>query len=95
MDWSLSTSSSDSDSVDNKSLFGFVSEFSSLVGSSGVINSSDDWKLSIFPSSDSHKESHNIALLFTPKFLQIFVDTHFMVINIYINITININDKQN
>lgn len=76
MYWSLSTSSSDSNSVDNIAVFGFVAEFSSLVGSSGVVNSSDDWELSVFPGSDSHKESHNITLLLSPEFFQILVDTH-------------------
>ena len=69
--WSLSTSSSDSNSVDNIAVFGFVAEFSSLVGSSGMVNSSDDWKLSVLPGSDSHEESHDITLFLSPELFEI------------------------
>lgn len=47
--WSLSTSSSDSNSVDNVSLLGLVSELSGLIDSAWSVNLVDDGELSVFP----------------------------------------------
>ena len=48
-DWSLSTTSSDSDSVDHVSLLGLVSELSGLISTTGSVALVDDGKLSVFP----------------------------------------------
>lgn len=48
-DWSLSTTSSDSDSVDHVSLLGLVSELSGLVGTTGSVTLVNDGELSVFP----------------------------------------------
>lgn len=76
MHWSLSTSSSDSNSINNIAVFSFVSELSSFVRSSWMVDSGDDRELSVLPGSNSHKESKNVALFLSPKFFQILVDTH-------------------
>ena len=69
MDCSLSSSSSDSDSVDGISLLLFESEGSSLVQSGWSGGFMADGKLSVLPASDSHDESEDIRLLLSPKFL--------------------------
>ena len=48
-DWSLSTTSSDSDSVDHVSLLGLVSELSGLVGTTWSVTLVNDGELSVFP----------------------------------------------
>jgi len=67
-DGSLSASSSDSDSVDDESLFGLVSQSSSLVWSGGSSYSVDGGKLSIFETSDSEDESDDIRLFLFCEF---------------------------
>ena len=76
VDWSLSASSSDSDSVDDIALLSFESELSCLVWSGRPVAFVDDWELSVFPGSDSEKESHDIRLFLTPKFFKILVCSH-------------------
>merc|ERR1719424_413334 len=69
MDCSLSSSSSDSDSVDGISLLLFESEGSSFIQSGWSSGFVADWKLSVFPASDSHDKSEDIRLLLSPEFL--------------------------
>ena len=69
MDCSLSSSSSDSDSVDGISLLLFESEGSSLIQSGWSRCFVADGKLSVFPASDSHDESEDIRLLLSPELL--------------------------
>jgi hypothetical protein len=70
---SLSSSSSDSNSVDNVSLFLLESEGSSLIESRWSLDLMDDRELSILPTSDSHDESDDIRLLLSPQFLQVLI----------------------
>ena len=63
---SLSTSSSDSDTINDVSLFGSVTKTASLVWACWTRNSVNCGKLSILPASDSEKESHHIRLLLSP-----------------------------
>ena len=58
--WSLSATSSDSDSVNNISLLGLVSELSGLIDSAGSVDFVDDWELSVFPRSHSEDESEDV-----------------------------------
>ena len=81
--WSFSSSSSDFDSVDNITLFGFVSQSSGFVNSGGLGGSVDGGQLSVFPGSDTEDKSHNISLFFSPKFFQIFVGTHNILLIFY------------
>ena len=73
---SLSTTSFDSDSVDDIALLGLVAELSSLIGSAGSVNLVDDWELSVFPGSHSEDESHNVGLLLSPQLFKILVGSH-------------------
>ena len=66
---SLSSSSSDSDSVDNVSLLLLESHGSGLVKSRWSLDLVHDWKLSVLPASDSEDESDNIRLLLSPELL--------------------------
>ena len=47
--WSLSATSSDSNSVDDVALLGLVTELSGLVESAWSVNLVDDGELSVFP----------------------------------------------
>ena len=76
MDGSLSSTSSNSDSVDNVSLLLLESEGSGLIQSGWSLDLVDDWELSVLPASDSEDKSDDIRLLLSPKFLKIFVGTH-------------------
>ena len=76
VDCSLSSSSSDSASVDDISLLLFESKSSGLIESRWSSNSVHDSELSVLPASDSEHESDNIRLLSSPEFLQIFIGTH-------------------
>ena len=80
MDCSLSSSSSDSASVDGVSLLLFESKSSGLVESRWSSNSVHDSELSVLPASNSEDESDNIRLLLSPKLLKVFVCTHFLCI---------------
>ena len=82
VDCSLSSSSSDSNSVDNVSLLLLESESSSLIKSRWSCDSVHDWKLSVLPASYSKDESDNVRLLSSPEFLQIFIGTHLCILDI-------------
>ena len=76
VDCSLSSTSSDSNSVDDVSLLLLESKSSSLIKSRWSCDSVHNWKLSVLPASDSEHESDNIRLLSSPELLQIFIGTH-------------------
>ena len=78
VDSSLSSTSSDSDSVNDVALLGLVSEGSGLVQSGWSLHLVDDWELSVLPASNSKDKSDDIRLLLSPKFLKIFVSTHYL-----------------
>lgn len=75
-DWSLSTTSSDSNSVDNVTLLSLVAELSGLVDSAWSVGLVDNWQLSVFPRSHSEDKSENIGLLLSPQFFKILVSSH-------------------
>lgn len=56
----LSSSSSDSDSVDNVALLCLVAEHSGLVESAGSVDLVDDGELSVLPGSHSEDETENV-----------------------------------
>jgi hypothetical protein len=72
----LTSSTSDADSVDNVTLRSLVSELSGLIGSGGSLALVNDGELSEFPSSDSEDETEEIRLLLFPHLFEIFVGTH-------------------
>lgn len=67
--WSLSTTSSDTDSVDDETLLGLVTQSSGLVWSRWSRSSVDNSLLSVFPTSDSVQESGDIRLLLSLQLL--------------------------
>ena len=80
--WSFSSSSSYSDSVNNIPLFLFESKSSSLIKSRWSGDSVNDWELSIFPSSNSHHKPDNIRLFFPPyefHYLSVLTPNNFRV----------------
>ena len=77
MDGSLSSTSSDSNSVDDVSLLLLESEGSGLIQSWWSLDLVDNWKLSVLPASDSEDESNDIRLLLSPELLKIFVCSHY------------------
>lgn len=74
---SLSTTSSDSDTEDDETLLGLVTQSSSLVWSRWSRGSVDDVSLSVLPTSDSQQESRDVRLLLLLQLFQVFVGTHF------------------
>jgi len=80
---SLSSSSSDTHSVDNIALLGLVAELAGFVRARGSVDSGDYWKLSVLPGPHSENEVHEIGLFLSPQFLEVFVGSH--VVNIYSN----------
>lgn len=79
----LSSTSSDTDSIDDVSLLGLVSQSSGLVWSRWSRSSVHNGELSVFPTSDSEEESKDIALLFLVKLLEILVGTHIKRLKYY------------
>lgn len=73
---SLSVSSSDSDSVDDESLLGLVTQSSGLIGSRRSRSSVDTGLLSVLPASDSEQESQHVGLLLSVDFLEVLVGAH-------------------
>lgn len=73
---SLSATSSDSNSEDDETLLGLVTQSSGLVWSRWSRSSVDDVLLSVLPTSDSQQESGDIRLLLSLQLFQVFVGTH-------------------
>jgi hypothetical protein len=63
---SLTSTTSYGDSINDESLFSFVSQTVSLLRSQWVVNAEDLGKLAIFPGSDTEEKPHSVRLLFTP-----------------------------
>lgn len=77
---SLSATSSDSNSEDDETLLGLVTQSSGLVWSRWSRSSVDDVLLSVLPTSDSQQESGDIRLLLSLQLFQVFVGTHFICV---------------
>lgn len=77
-DRSLSSTSSDSNSVDDVALFGLEAEFASFVGSGWLVDSVDDWQLPVLPGPDTENEVHQVRLFLPPELFEIFVGAHGM-----------------
>lgn len=73
---SLSVTTSDSDTVDDETLLGLVTQSSGLVWSGWSRSTVDNVLLSVFPDSDSLQESQNIRLLLSLQLFQVLVGTH-------------------
>ena len=75
-DVTLTSTSSDSDSVDDESLLGLVTESAGLIWSGWLGSSVDHRKLAILPGSNSKNESNEFRLLLSPKLFEILVGSH-------------------
>jgi len=84
--WLLSSTTSNSDSVYNKSLSCFVTQSSSFFWSSWSWSPMDGVQVSVLPNANPLQVAHRFRLLFAPDFVHIFVCAH---ISIYLNRMIN------
>jgi hypothetical protein len=74
--WLLSVTPPDSDSVDQITLLGLVSQSPSLVGSRRSRCSVNNGELSVLPTSYSRYELEDIRLFLGVQLLEVFVGTH-------------------
>ena len=81
VDGLLSSSTSNSDSVDNVSLLLLIAELSGLVRARRSLAFVNHGQLSILPCSHSEHKAHHIGLLLSPKLFQVLVCTHFRILN--------------
>jgi hypothetical protein len=58
----FSTSTPDTNAVDNKPLFCFVAETTGLVGTGGTSCTVNDIELTVFPATNSEKKTEHIGL---------------------------------
>lgn len=75
----LTVTSADTDSVDDESLLGLVSETSSLVWTRRSRSAVADVLLSVFPTSHSQQETEDVTLLVALDFFQVLVGAHCLV----------------
>lgn len=73
---SLSVTSSNSDTVDNETLLGLVTQTSSLVWTGWSGSTVNNVLLTVFPNSDSEQESVDVRLFLSLQFFQVLVGTH-------------------
>jgi len=72
----LTRTAADADAVDHKPLLGAVSQPARLLYASWLRRPVDARQLTVLPSADAKKESHHIALLLTPQFVDILIGAH-------------------
>ena len=73
----LATTSSDSHSIDDVSLFGAEAETSGLLWSCGTRTPMDNIELSVLPAAEAQQKPHDIRLFVAPNLLHVFIGTHF------------------
>jgi hypothetical protein len=72
----LAVSTADTDTVDNVSLLGLVSETASLVGAGRTGSAVDHVERTVLPATDTEQEAKDIALLLLLKLLDVLKGTH-------------------
>jgi hypothetical protein len=72
----LASSTTDSNTDNDVSLFGLVSEAVCLFGTSGSVAADHLGALTVFPCTDTKEETKCITLLVTPEFFHILVGSH-------------------
>jgi hypothetical protein len=75
-DRALATTTTDSDTVDDKTLLGSISETTGLVRSGWMRHPDNFVQLTVLPAADTKQKSHNIALLLPVQLLHILVRSH-------------------
>jgi len=78
---SLTASTTDSNSVNNKALLGLVTKTASLVRTRRTRGTVDHIELTILPASNTEQESEHIRLLITRQLFQVLVGTHFYLVD--------------
>jgi hypothetical protein len=72
----LTTSTTDTDTVNHVALLGFVSETTGLVRARRTGSSVDNVELTVFPAAQTEDETQHIRLLLLVQFFEILVGTH-------------------
>src|SRR5512144_67850 len=72
----FATTATYTDSVDDETLFGFVTQTTSLIGTGGSGRAVQLGQLTVLPYADAKQVTHNITLLLPVQFLHITVGTH-------------------
>lgn len=73
---SLAATTANTDTVDDESLLGLVSETTSLIGARRTRSTVDGGKLTVLPTSHTEEESEDIRLLLLPELFEVFVGTY-------------------
>jgi len=73
----LARTASDADAVDHKPLLGAVTQSARFFNARWLRSAMDARELSELPRADSEEESHHVALLLPPQFVDIFISAHF------------------
>ena len=72
----LASSTTNTGTDNDVSLFGLVSETVSLIGTGRTVACQNVWALTVFPSTHTEQESESIRLLVAVNLFHIFVSTH-------------------
>jgi len=75
-DWPLPASTADTDTVDNVTLLGLVTETAGLVGTARASDADNAGQLPKLPAAHTEQESQHIGLLLPPQLLDVLVRTH-------------------
>jgi hypothetical protein len=74
---SLTSSTTNLHSVDDKTLLGLETKTTGLLGTSGAGHTADGGQLAVLPGADAQKETHSIRLLLLPQLFKVFISSHF------------------
>lgn len=75
-DLALTTTTTDTDAVDDVALLGLVAEAASLIGARGTAGTVDNVQLTELPAADTEDETEDIRLLLLVKLFNVLVGTH-------------------
>lgn len=76
MYWTLATSTTNADAIDEESLLCTIAEAAGLVGTRWTWSTMQSGELTILPAADAKQISHDIALLLAIEFLNVAVCSH-------------------
>ncbi len=72
----LTTTTSDTDAIDDETLLGLVSETTGLVDARRTAGTMDDVELTVFPATDTEDEAKDIRLLLLVELFNVFIGAH-------------------
>lgn len=73
---SLTSSTANLHSVNNKTLLGLVSKTAGLLGTSGAGHTANCGQVTVLPGTDAQQETHSVRLLLLPQFLKVLIGSH-------------------